>query len=239
MRPVGRLNEPPSYTEEMSWRPSIESDLGKVGPTISWLIKEAFGVDVLQAIGEWLLSDWGEIRRIADRFNNAAWACGDVATNLRAGISDAEHDWRGNAAAQALSWLEDLARALDSAREENAYLARNYLRLAEGFFELFNALVGLLGDWVNKLLLAAAAGAAAGMAEEVPVLDVVLDVNAGARIWTAVQSGYDVYGMVTRAKDLAAAFTAALTIGQGHFGDLLAQESPMPNAPWDSVVYPT
>jgi hypothetical protein len=151
MVPAGRLTEPPSYAQEMSWRPSIESDLGKVGPTIAWMIKEVFGIDVLQAIGEWLLSDWPEIRRIADRFNNAAWACGDVATNLRAGISDAERDWQGNAAAQALSWLEDLAGAVDSAREQNAYLAENYLRLADGFFELFTALVGLLGDWVNKL----------------------------------------------------------------------------------------
>jgi hypothetical protein len=236
--PAGRLTEPPSYAQEMSWRPSIESDLGKVGPTIAWLIKQVFGVDVLQEIGEWLLSDWPEIRRIADRFNNAAWACADVATNLRAGISDAEQDWRGNAAGQALSWLEDLARALDSAREQNAYLAENYQRLADGFFELFTALVGLLGDWVNKLLLAAASGAAAGMAEEVPVLDVILDVNAGAKIWEAVHAGYQVYDKVTRAKDLAEAITAALTIGQGAFGDLSAQASPMPNAPWDTVFYP-
>lgn len=236
--PVGRLTEPPDYTEEMSWRPSIQSDLKSVGPTISWLIKQVFGTDVLQDIGQWLLSDWPEIRRIADRFNNAAWACADVAVNLRAGIRDAEQDWQGNAAAQALSWLDDLARALDSAREQNEYLAENYRRLAEGFFEMFRSLVGLLGDWVNKLLLAAASGAAAGMAEEIPGLDVFLDVNAGAKIWNAVHAGYEVYDTVNRAKDLAEAIIGALTIGQGELGDLKAQASPMPNAPWDTVVFP-
>lgn len=160
-----------------------------------------------------------------------------MAANIRSGIADAEHDWTGNAASQALSWLDDLQKALDSAHEQNEYLSESYKDLAEGFFEEFKALSSLLTDWLSELLLAAASSAAAGMAEEVPVLDVVLDVNAAKRIWDAVQNGYEVYNKVNKLKDLAEAFTAALNIGAGAFRDMLAHASPMPNAPW-GAPYP-
>ena len=239
MHPQGRLNEPPSYAEEMSWKPSVESDLGNVGSVIRWVIQQVFGVDFLQIIGEWLLSDWPEIRRIGDRFNNAAWACSDVATNLRAGITDAEHDWSGNAASEALSWLDDLAKALDSCHEQNEYLSENFTQLAEGFFDGFKVLSQLLTDWVNKLILAAASGTAAGLAEEVPVLDVFLDVNAAQKIWDAVNDGYEVYDKVNKIKDLIEGFHAAISVGSGAFRDMVATASPMPNAPWDTVPYPS
>jgi hypothetical protein len=56
----------------MTWKPSLESDLGKVTSLIRSIVQLILGKGPLEAPEQIMSGNWKEVRRIADRFNNVA-----------------------------------------------------------------------------------------------------------------------------------------------------------------------
>ncbi|WP_141999827.1 hypothetical protein [Amycolatopsis cihanbeyliensis] len=208
----GRLVEPPSYDEQMSWKPAPESDLMKAGPGIRELIKWVLDEDPLETIANGLLGDWCEIRRSADIFNNAAWAYSDVAANIDDYIRRGQDDWTGNASSAAYDHLEKIADGLRGEHDVNRYLCNQFIEVAEGSYEIFIFLSGEVSNWIDRCIQAGIAALAATGTVEIPGLNIFTAAHAAYRVYQAVESGYEILSRTIRLKDMLVAFEASLSM---------------------------
>jgi hypothetical protein len=214
-RPQGRLTEPPSYDEELTWQPRLASDLGSVSAFVRGVVKFIIGVDPLEPLEKLLAGDWQEVRRIADRFNNVAWAFRDCADNIEHGANSSEADWKGNAADGARCYLGQLGTGFYGQYEKNEFLHDQIKDLAEGVFDAATALVDVVSDWINNRLLPAIASIGiAGGTEEIPVWDLLADGYAGWNAYLAIQTGLEVYEKANAINTMIEAFSGALTVSQ-------------------------
>jgi hypothetical protein len=213
--PQARLTEPPSYAEELSWKPRLTSDLGNVSAFVRGTIKFVTGVDPMEPLEKLAAGDWTEVRRIADRFNNAAWAFADCADNVEHCANSSQADWIGNAGDGARSYLGRLATGFYGEYEKNEFLYGQIKNLAEGVFEAATAVVDKASDWINKRLLPALASmGVAGATEEIPGWDLLADGVAGWNAYQAIQEAYDVYERATAINTMIEAFGGALSVSQ-------------------------
>lgn len=209
--PQGRLNEPPSYDEEMTWKPSLESDLGSVAAFIRDVVKLILGVDPIGWLEQIVVGDWKEVRRIADRFNNVAWAFYDCCDDIYACANRSRTDWVGNTGDSVRNYLQKTASGFYGEYQRNEWIADQLKSLAEGVFDGMNVLTDLASDWINaQLLPAIAAIGLAGATEEVPIVDFIADGVAGYKAWEAIQAGYEIFDKANTIKGLIDAFAAAL-----------------------------
>lgn len=211
--PQGRLNEPPSYEEEMSWKPSLESDIYNVPSAIRSVIQFVIGVDPLQKVEETIGGRWPEVRQISDRFNNAAWAFRDCADNIQNWQISSQKDWTGDAADSARNYLVLLANGFYGEYLRNEYLADQVKSLAEGAFETMKVLADIASDWINgKLLPALLSILKAGGVEEVPFLDLVMDGAAGYKVYEVIHAGLEVYDQANKINNMIEALRNAFNL---------------------------
>jgi hypothetical protein len=213
--PRGRLTEPPGYDEEMSWKPRLVTDLGNVSEFVRGTIKFITGVDPIEPLEKLVAGNWAEVRGIADRFNNAAWAFADCADNIEHCANSSQADWSGNAGDGARFYLGRLATGYYGEYEKNEFLSGQIKDLADGVFETATALADTASDWINKRLLPALAEiGVAGATEEIPGWDLLADGVAGWNAYRAFQEGYDVYEKANAIDTMIEALGAALSVGQ-------------------------
>jgi hypothetical protein len=237
--PRGRLSEPPSYAEEMSWQPKLSSDLGSITGFVRAVVKFVTGVDPVEPLEKWAAGDWAEVRRIADRFNNVAWAFHDCADNVQHCSTSSEADWVGNAGDGARHYLGLLGTGCYGEYEKNEFLYSQIKDVAEGIFETANALVDIASDWINnKLLPAIASIGIAGGTAEIPVVDFLAAGAAGWSAYQALKEGAEVYEKANKINSMIAALTAALTVGQGGHFDLPGEPTSIPADTYISPVSP-
>ena len=236
--PQGRLIEPPDYDHEMSWSPSLLTDIGSISSAIRAMIKAIIQVDPLQKVEEAIAGNWPAVRQISDRFNNAAWAFRDCADNIANCQSSSEQDWTGHAADSARNYLGQLADGFSGEYQRNEYLADQIKDLSESAMETINTLVDIASDWLNaKLMPALASIGIAGLTEEVPLVDIVTDVFAGYKVYEAVQAGVEVYEKATAINNIAEDLMNAFNLSQsGRLEVPTVDAPPMPTSPWVSPV---
>lgn len=237
--PQDRLTEPPSYEEEMSWKPRLTSDLANVTAFVRGTIKLITGVDPIQLLEKLAAGDWAAVRRIADRFNNAAWAFADCADNIEHCGNSSQTDWTGNAGDGARYYLGRLATGFYGEYEKNEFLYGQLKSLADGVFEAANALVDMASEWINKRLLpAVAAMAVAGATEEIPGWDLLADGVAGWSAYQAIQEGYEIYERANAIKTMIDALGGALTVSQNGSLKLPDPVASLPTQTYWSPVSP-
>ena len=213
--PQGRLIEPPSYDEEMTWKPSLESDLGSVTAFIRDAVKLVLGVDPIGWLEQLVAGDWKEVRRIADRFNNVAWAFRDACDDIYACANKSKLDWEGNTGDSMRNYVNTVANGFYGEYQRNQFLADQLTSLAEGVFDGMNVLTDLASDWINAQLIPAIASIGlAGVTQEIPIVDFITDGVAGYKAWEAIQAGYEIYDKANKIKTMIDAFSAALAISQ-------------------------
>jgi hypothetical protein len=235
--PSGRLREPPSYDEEMSWKPKLQSDIGNVVPFVRGMIKAVIGVDPLETLEKFAAGDWAEVRRILDRFNNAAWAFRDCADNIQHCSTSSESDWTGNAADGARSYMGSLATGFYGEFDKNEFLSTQLKDLAEGVFEAAKALVDNAGDWINNRLLPAIASVGiAGATEEVPIWDFLADGYAGYKAYQAIKEGLEVYEKANAINTMIEGCGAALAVAQNGSLTMPSPVASLPGQPYSSPV---
>lgn len=235
--PLGRLTEPPSH-DEMTWDPSITSDLRSIPQVVREVIKVVMGEDPLEKLEELLVGDWREIRRMADRFNSIGWAFRDCADNIENCQSTSLNDWTGNAADAARGYLVLLARGCSGEFQRNGWLSDQLTEFAEGAMGMVDSLVAIALDWINNKLFAAIASAGiAGGAEEMPGVDVVMDIYAGSKVYEAVEAGFRVYDEVNAIRNKIDEFANALRIvNNGSLAPPGLDAPPMPTAAYQSPL---
>lgn len=211
-QPRGRLNEPPSYDDKMTWKWTLEADLKSPTNTLRSFIAWCMGEDPLETIAQGLLGDWREIRRAADIFNDASWAYFDAQANISDYLRQAQHDWSGNAASTAYEYLHSLVVGMVGESEVNKVLHERFKTLAEEAFAIFVYLSGEVGAWIDKIIQAGISAIAAGGTAEIPVLNIFTSANAAWRLYDAVDSGYDILSATMRLKDMLNAFAAVLNM---------------------------
>jgi hypothetical protein len=237
--PKGRLNEPPSYDDEMTWKLTLQSDLGNVVSFVRDMIKLVLGVDPIGAVEELIAGDWKEVRRISDRFNNNAWAFYDCCDNIYTCANSSTGDWVGNTGDSVRNYLLTLASGFHSEYEKNEYVAEQLKSLAEGVFDALNVLTDLLSDWVNaKLIPAMASIGIAASTEEIPLVDVFTDAVAGYTGWEAFQAGLEVYEKANKIKAFIEGFASELNIinGQVQLPSGPETADPIPSDTYSSPV---
>ena len=236
-KPQGRLTDPPSYEEEMSWKPKLQSDLGNVVPFVRGVIRTVIGVDPLDALEKFAMGNWAEVRRIADRFNNAAWAFRDCADNIEHCSNSSESDWTGNAADGARGYMGSLATGFYGEYDKNEFLYEQLKDLAEGVFETANALVDTASDWINNRLLPAIASVGvAGASEEIPVWDFLADGYAGWKAFEAIKEGYEVYEKANSINTMIEACGGALAVAQNGSLNMPSPVASLPSQLYSSPV---
>lgn len=235
-RPQGRLTEPPGYEGELSWKPRLTLDLGNVSAFVRGTIKFIIGVDPIEPLEKLVAGDWAEVRRIADRFNNAAWAFADCADNIEHCANSSQADWIGNAGDGARFYLGRLATGFYGEYDKNEFLYGQIKDLAEGVYAAATAVVDMASDWINKRLLPALASmGVAGATEEIPGWDLLADGVAGWSVYQAVQEGYDVYEKATAINTMVEAFGGALAVSQNAS---LAMPDPVASLPTQTYWSP-
>lgn len=228
--PQARLREPGDYSAELTWAPSIESDLGNLVSIVRWGCEELFGLDPFEMImGRMLAGNWREFRRNADRFNNVAWACKDIADNLASAVEDGETDWTGNAASAAFAYVVALEKAFRGTYQQNEYLAGKFTEYAEGSFKLFDGLASVVSGWINgKVIPALASIGIAAATEEIPVLDIATDAWAAWTIWDVVEAAYSLYELYNKWVDLTKVFAGSISLASSAFYDVVNSAQSLP-----------
>ncbi len=221
--------EPPDYHEEMSWKPSLESDLGNVSSFVRGVIKAIIGIDPLELPEQLLAGDWADVRQIADRFNNVAWCYYDSCDDINACQNDSVNDWIGNAGDSMRNYLTQLATGFYGEYQKNGWLASHLASLAEGVFEGMNVLTDVASDWINtKLIPAIAAIGIAGVSEEIPLVNIFTTGAAGINAYEAIQAGMEVYDKANKVKTVIDDFLSVLDVSEYGSVTLPVDAAPMP-----------
>lgn len=232
----GRLVEPPSYDEQMSWKPALEADLLSISAGLREFVRWALGEDPFEIMFDGLMGDWREIRRSADIFNNAAWVYLDVLTNIDDYVRCGQEDWSGNAASAAYEYLGQLKNGLSGECDVNRHLSAQFKTLAEGAYDIFTFLSGEVTAWCDKLIQASLAAMAAGGTSAVPGLNILTAANAAYRLVDAAESGYEIVSATVRLKDMLSAFQGMFDMGSNKSFEASAAGRQFPDAPYRVAV---
>lgn len=97
--PLGRLN-PPDPEDSKKYGNAEEAIRGAFGD-FAWvdkLLDEVFDFSVAGLLVDAIGVDYGQLKVIADVWNDVRWATADLRENLMAGYADLDPHWQGNAA---------------------------------------------------------------------------------------------------------------------------------------------
>lgn len=150
---------------------SITSDVLKIA--------SLFHIDPMASLTKALAGDYTKVAQAG----NAAKALAEFEQNSAQAIMDGldkmSHGWTGNAADQAANYFTTFANALDAHADELEQVSNKYALIVQALSEVSTLLSSLLSIVIDKLFILAVNLAAASCLQEVPVLDVVIDI-AGA-----------------------------------------------------------
>jgi hypothetical protein len=99
-----------------------------------------------------------------------------VARNIAEGATTMLGQWTGNAADAAHSYFDQFANAIKARSEVISQVAGNYEGIIVAIQDGASAIEGLLAGLLDKAILAATKLAAAGCLQEVPILDILMDI---------------------------------------------------------------
>lgn len=158
-------------------------------------ILDLCGFDVMGWVKERFVGDFGAIARA----KNAIEALGEfdevAAANVAEGTTTMLASWTGNAADGAHSYFDQLANAIEGRGAMLARLKGRYTGVLVGIQELGASLEGAITGAIDAAVEAAAALAAAGCLQEVPVIDVLIDIIGAWRVTKVINEIHKVFSI--------------------------------------------
>jgi uncharacterized protein YukE len=140
------------------------------------------GLDVKAWVMERFLGNFGEIAKVKNAIEHLGEFDEVAATDIVEGADVMCKSWSGNGADAAKSYFDQLANALEGRSAALKQLASKYNDVLVGIQQLGSAIEGGITGAIDAALEAAAAVAAAGCLQEVPGLDVLMDIIGAWRV---------------------------------------------------------
>ena len=155
---------------------------------------EVIGVDLdlMGLVKDKLAGDFGAIAKVRSAIENLGKFDQISATNIAEGADIMLKSWNGNAANAAKGYFAELHEGIDGRREALENTARKYTEILVSIQEFGAAIEGLITGLIDKALSAEAAVAAAGCLQEIPVVDVLVDLLGAERVMEVAHAAEDV-----------------------------------------------
>ena len=153
------------------------------------------GLDVMGWVKERFVGDFAAIARVKNAIHALSGFDNVAATNLAEGANTMLASWTGNAADGAHSYFDQLANALEGRGSMLNQLSGKYTAVLVGIQQLGSALEGAITGAIDAAVEAAAALAAAGCLQEVPVLDVLMDIIGAWRVTKVINKIHEVFSI--------------------------------------------
>jgi hypothetical protein len=208
VHPADRYVAPPDYSAQYPDEPEALSSISFAGSGRQVIIHateigEALGLchrwDPYEAILKPVTGDWKGLRACADVFDHVADAIGDVAEDLSSGADALPPVWTGNAADGVNDFFRRVVTELYGAVQPLKDTGTAYQNAAEGAFQTFHALGGVIDDLIDEAIAFVLIGEAAEATSEFGVglvlgaADVVYEMYKLDRL---VKHGIDLYNAV-------------------------------------------
>jgi uncharacterized protein YukE len=164
-----------------------ESDL--VIKILNWC-----GLDVMGWVKDKFFGDFGAIAKVKNAIGQLSDFDLVVVTDLAEGADVMFKSWSGNAAAAATSYFDQLTNAIEGHAGALRRLTDKYNDVLLGIQEAAATLEGLLTGAIDFAVEAALAVAAAGCLQEVPGLNILIDIVGAWRVTKVINQVHKVMG---------------------------------------------
>jgi hypothetical protein len=218
--PQTHLTPPPDYSADYSFEMKWYSYLSPTSyvRSLIWEVTSLAArlgicdrpIDIFM---EWLkpwLGDWAGFRACADVHERLGKSTIAMNANVRAGASDAQFAWTGNAADAAQHDLHTISSALFGAEPKLNELAAEYRSVAESTFKLADSVAGLLVVAIDLAVMALLELEAAVATSETVVGAVVFGGAAAATVWKIIDISGKILDCIKTAEYGAKAFSSGL-----------------------------
>jgi hypothetical protein len=165
-----------------------ESDL--VFKILNWC-----GLDVMGWVKEKFLGDFAAIARVKNAIQRLAEFDEVAATGIAEGADIMLKSWTGNAADAARAYFDQLANAVEGRSAALKALSSRYTAVLVGVQQAGSAIEGGITAAIDAAVEAAAAVAAAGCLQEVPGLDVLMDIIGAWRVTKVINKVHEVFNI--------------------------------------------
>ncbi|MGH3626975.1 MAG: hypothetical protein ACRDRL_05980 [Sciscionella sp.] len=134
------------------------------------------GLDVEGWVKDRFVGNLEEVAQSRNAIKNLATFDESTASTVSEGANSISISWRGNAASAATSYFDHLANGVEEHSTSLSQVAQRYDAIVIAIQQAGSAVMGFLTELIDYAVELAASLAAAGCLQEVPVLDVIMDV---------------------------------------------------------------
>jgi hypothetical protein len=135
-----------------------------------------FGLNVEDWVKQRFVGDYKTIAQCRNALINLGKFDDAAATTITDGATAMVKSWKGSAATAAQSYFDQFANGLGNHSNQLSALAQKLDALVVGIQQGGSAIIGILTALLDKVLEVAAALAAAGCLQEIPGVDVIMDI---------------------------------------------------------------
>jgi uncharacterized protein YukE len=165
-----------------------ESDL--VFKILGWC-----GLHVMDWVKEKFSGDFAAIAKVKSAIEHLGEFDEAVATDLGEGADMMLKSWSGNAADGAKSYFDQMANAIEGRSAALKQLSSKYNDVLVGVQQAASAVEGAITAAIDAAVEAAVAVAAAGCLQEVPGLDILMDIIGAWRVTKVIDKVHEVAGV--------------------------------------------
>ncbi|NKQ56924.1 hypothetical protein HFP15_29040 [Amycolatopsis sp. K13G38] len=201
------------------------------------------GLDVEGRVKERFVGNFEAVAKSRNALKNLGEFETAAATNIAEGAAVMFVSWRGNAADAARSYFDQLANGIEGHANALSQVAQRYDAILIAIQQAGSAIMGGLTALLDYGAEAAAAIAAAGCLQEVPGVDVLMDIIGAWRVtkiitkiheiastWNYIWSGSEgMMGLITGLVGGLASFDTSATLPK--IGYANASQTPQPITP--------
>lgn len=145
------------------------------------------GLDVEGWVKERFAGDFEAVAKSRNAVKNLAKFDDEAASTVAAGASDMFDHWHGSAASGARSYFDKMANGVESHSLELQKVAQRYDAIVIAIQQAGSFIINALTDLIDWAAEAAASLAAAGCLQEVPVLNVIIDIIGASRVFKIIK----------------------------------------------------
>lgn len=135
-----------------------------------------FGLNVEDWVKQRFVGDYKTVAQCRNALINLGKFDDAAATNIANGATAMFKSWKGSAATAAQSYFDQLANGLGNHSSQLAALAQKLDALVVGIQQAGSTVMGILTALLDKAIEVGAALAAAGCLQEIPGVDIIMDI---------------------------------------------------------------
>lgn len=135
----------------------LQASAGFIIGKCDWMVQQLTGTSLLEAAIRPLVGDWVGMEKAVDAWTKAGTASAMVGANFAAGGHQVQV-WRGDAASAYVGRTSSVGETFATYQEGCAMLAeltRGVVEVARSVANVVATLIGLIGDWIERLIIEA------------------------------------------------------------------------------------